>query len=120
MRLYLDEDIASRKLIQTLTKDGHDVVTPFEVDLLGESDILQMTQAVRDDRVCLTKNADDFEKLHILITLCGGSHPGIFTVRSDNDLRRDMKPSQIVSAINNVLNVVSSVRSHVICLNDWR
>jgi hypothetical protein len=88
--------------------------------LTGESDTLQLTHAVRDERVCITQNARDFENLHNLILLCGGSHPGIFTVRLDNDRRRDMKPGQIVTAIENVTSVVSSVRDHVICLNEWR
>jgi hypothetical protein len=120
MRLYLDEDIASRELVRALMKAGHDVVTPTDVALIGLSDTLQMTHAVRDGRACLTMNSYDFEDLHDLILLCGGSHPGIFTVHSDNDRRRDMKPGQIVAAIKNVGTILSSVRDHVICLNEWR
>jgi len=103
-----------------LTKAGHDVATPLDADLMGDSDTLQMTLAVRDNRVCLTKNADDFEALHNLIVLCGGSHPGRLTVRSNNDRRRDMKPGQIVNALTNLTAVITSVRDHVFCLNDWR
>ena len=114
MRLYLDEDIASRHLIQALRKAGHDVATPMEVGLLGESDTLQMTEAVRDNRVCLTRNHHDFENLHNLVTLCGGSHPGILTVRMDDDRRRDMKPGQISAAIDNVTAVFASMRDHVV------
>jgi|tagenome__1003787_1003787.scaffolds.fasta_scaffold18612820_1 predicted nuclease of predicted toxin-antitoxin system len=120
MRLCLDEDISSRELVQMLTKAGHHVATPLDVDLMGDSDTLQITHAVRDDRVCLTKNADDFEALHNLIVLSGGSHPGVLTVRSNNNARRDMKPRQIVNAIKNVFAVVSTLRNHVFCLNDWR
>jgi predicted nuclease of predicted toxin-antitoxin system len=120
MRLYLDEDMASRELARALKKAEHEVSTPMEVDLLSESDVLQLTHAIRDDRVCITKNSSDFEQLHALVILCGGSHPGIFTLRSDNDRRRDMKPGQVVHAINNVASVLSSVRNHVICLNEWR
>ena len=65
MRLYLDEDVASRELVLALTKAGHDVVTSRDVHLTGESDVLQLTQAIRDDRVCVTKNAGDFEQLHL-------------------------------------------------------
>jgi len=97
MSLYLDEDIASRHLVQALAKAGHNVLTPADADLLGDSDTVQLTHAVGDNRVCITKNADDFEALHNLIILCGGSHPGVFTVRSDNNIRRDMKPGQIVN-----------------------
>jgi hypothetical protein len=118
MRLYLDEDIASRELTSALIKAGHDVSTPGDFGLLGRSDSLQMTQAVRDDRVCLTRNSHDFEDLHDLILLSGGSHPGIFTMGNENNPRRDMKPGNIVKAIKNLSAVVASFRDHVICLND--
>lgn len=120
MRLYLDEDIASRYLIQALAKAGHDVTSPMDVNLMGESDTLQLTHAVRDGRVCVTKNHRDFKQLHDLVILSGGSHPGVFTIRSDNDRPREIKPGQIVNAIDNVLKILSSVRDHVICLNEWR
>ncbi len=120
MRLYLDEDTASRDLVRALTKAGHDVTTPRHADLMGESDTLQLTHAVREDRVCVTANARDFQQLNNLVIQCGGSHPGIFTLRSDNDRRRDMKPGQVVTAIKNVATILSSVRNHVICLNEWR
>jgi predicted nuclease of predicted toxin-antitoxin system len=120
MRLYLDEDIASRHLIGALQKAGHDVTSARDINLLGESDTLQLTQAVRDVRVCVTKNHRDFEQLHDLVLLTGGSHPGIFTIRSDNDRPREIKPSQIINAIKNVLTILSSVRNHVVCLNEWR
>ena len=120
MRFYLDEDVASRELVRALQRAGHDVATPGDAELMGESDVLQLTQAIRDDRICVTKNASDFEQLHDLVVLCGGAHPGIFTVRSDNDRRRDMKAGQLVNAIENVATVLSSVRNLVLCLNDWR
>jgi predicted nuclease of predicted toxin-antitoxin system len=120
MRLYLDEDIASRHLVQALKRAGHDVTTPGDTGLLGESDTLQVTHAVRDDRICLTGNSRDFEHLHNLILLCGGSHPGIFALYGDSDRRRDLKPGQIVAAIQNVLEVLASLKSHFIRLNEWR
>jgi uncharacterized protein (DUF433 family) len=40
MRLYLDEDIESRHLVQALRKAAHDVATPMEFGLMGESDTL--------------------------------------------------------------------------------
>jgi predicted nuclease of predicted toxin-antitoxin system len=120
MRLYLDEDSASRELVRFLERAGHDVSTAQEAKLIGESDPLQLTQAVLDDRICMTKNYRDFRQLHILVMQCGGSHPGIFALRSDNDRRRDMKPGQIVTAIENVSGILASVRNHLICLNEWR
>jgi hypothetical protein len=120
MRLYLDEDVASRELLRALTRAGHDVTTPTDANLMGESDASQLTHAIREIRVCITANYGDFEELHNLVIQSGGSHPGVFTIRSDNDRRRDMRPAQIVSAIKNAGELLSSVRDHVICLNDWR
>jgi predicted nuclease of predicted toxin-antitoxin system len=120
MRLYLDEDIGSHYLGQALKKAGHDVTVPAEVGQIGRSDILQLAYAVEADRVMVTGNHRDFEDIHDLILLCGGGHPGILTIRKDNDRRRDMKPAQIVTAINNVASVLASVRDHIICLNEWR
>jgi hypothetical protein len=120
MRLYLDEDVASRELVRALTKAGHDVGAPGEANLLGESDAAQLTHAIRDDRVCVTGIYGDFEELHDLVIQSGGSHPGILTLRSDNDRRRDLKPNQVAAAISNIAAVLASVRDHILCLNDWR
>jgi len=120
MRLYLDEDVESREPVRALAKAGHDISTPLSVQMLGESDVAQLTYAVREDRVCVTANYNDFKELHDLVLQCGGSHPGIFTLRSDNDRRRDMKPGQIVTAISNVSGILASVRNQLICLNEWR
>jgi predicted nuclease of predicted toxin-antitoxin system len=120
MRLYLDEDLASREFLRVLTKAGHDVATPANASLMGESDAAQLAEAIREDRVCVTANCDDFEELHDLVMLSGGSHPGIFTLRSDNDRRRDMKPGQVATAIKNIASILVSVRNHFIRLNEWR
>jgi len=120
MRLYLDEDIASRELAQALIKAGHDVTTPRDADLMGESDTSQLTHSIRDGRVCLTKNHRDFMQLNDLILAAKGSHPGIFAVRSENDRPREIKTGQIILAIKNVLSILDSVQNHVICLNEWR
>jgi predicted nuclease of predicted toxin-antitoxin system len=120
MRLYLDEDIGSRHLGQVLRKKGHDVVLPSEAGQLGHSDIYRFGYAVERDRVFITGNHRDFQDLHDLVMLCRGSHPGIFSIRKDNDLRRDMKANHIVTAIKNVSDVMASFREHLVCLNDWR
>lgn len=120
MKLYLDEDIASRHLAQALRKAGNDVVVPADVGQAGKSDTLQFTYAVESDRVMVTGNHRDFEDLHDLIHACHGSHPGVLAVRKDNDRRRDMKPNHILAAIGNFSEMVASVRNHFICLNDWR
>jgi predicted nuclease of predicted toxin-antitoxin system len=120
MRFYLDEDIGSRHLAKALEKAGHDVLLPADVGRLGKSDIVQFAYAVETGRVFVTGNHRDFQDLNDLILLCGGSHPGVLTIRKDNDRRRDMKAPQIVAAVNNLCGIMQSIGNHLICLNEWR
>jgi predicted nuclease of predicted toxin-antitoxin system len=120
MRLYLDEDLESRALVRALEKAGHDVQIPLSLQLTGESDTVQLTYAIRESRVCVTGNYEHFEELHDLVLQCGGSHPGIFTIRKDNDRRRDMKPNAIVRAIANVEAFLQTTQSGMYCLNEWQ
>ena len=99
MRLYLDDDTTSGRLIQVLRRDGHDVQIPVDVGLSGDSDAAHQTHAIREARVLMSCNYDDFNQLHQLIAQSGGSHPGIFLIRKDNDPRRDMASHHIALAI---------------------
>src|SRR5437899_1464980 len=103
MRLYLDDDIASVHLARLLRRAGHDVRLPSEAGLAGESDAVHLTRAVRENRVCLTRNYDDFEDLHKLILEVKGHHSGILVVQYDNDPKRDLTSGGIVRAIGNLV-----------------
>lgn len=103
MNLYLDDDSADGVLVKMLRAAGHDVVVPADIDYAGRDDPEHMGQAIAGDRVLLTKNYDDFSKLHDLIDVCGGHHPGILVVRQDNDKTRDMTQRAIVVAIANLI-----------------
>ena len=56
MRIYVDEDLASALLIRLLQNAGHDVEAPASVGMLGRSDPVQLTYAIRVNRVALTAN----------------------------------------------------------------
>src|SRR5438094_9830221 len=103
MRLYLDDDSAQRLLAQLLRKAGHDAQVPADAWLSGKSYPIHLRHAVREQRVCLTHNHDDFEELHELIQETQGRHPGILVVRRDNNPRRDMSAPAIVRAIGKLL-----------------
>jgi len=120
MRMYIDEDIESEALVRALRKSSHDVECPLETRMTGESDAAQLTYAVEQDRVLVTGNHEHFEELHKLVLQAGGSHPGILTVRKDNDRRRDMKPHHILNALTRLESFLQSVRGGFFCLNDWR
>ena len=66
MRIYLDEDLASGLLAKLLQKAGHDVAAPAGAGLLGRADAVQLAYAIQERRVCLSRNYEDYEELHLL------------------------------------------------------
>lgn len=120
MRLYLDDDSIAGQLVRSLRQAGHDVLLPADAGLSGEDDVIHLTRAAREDRVLLSHNYRDFENLHNLVVQVGGSHPGVFVVRKDNDIRRDMSPGAIVRAIDNLLASNAPIENQFIILNHWR
>ena len=120
MRLYLDEDLASPVLARVLRNAGHDVQGPADAGLGGRWDPVQLTYAVRENRVLLTRNYCDFEDLHNLLQLAQGHHPGILVVRRDNDPRRNMAPRDIVRALRNLEAAGMPIADHYIILNAWQ
>ena len=120
MRLYLDDDSASGLLARLLRQAGHDVQLPAAAGTAGEHDAVHLTQATREDRVCLSRNYDDFEELHDLILAVGGHYPGLFLVRKDNNPKRDLNDPGIVKAIGKLLALGAPIADQLIILNHWR
>jgi len=120
MRLYLDDDSAWPLLVRLLRNAGHDVMIPADVGMSGVDDPVHLAWAVKDDRVLLSHNHDDFRNLHNLIVQVGGHYPGALVVRRDNDPKRDLKPRGIVRAIRNLLAAGVPVADQFVILNQWR
>lgn len=120
MRLYLDEDAVAPALARILRQAGHDVQLPAAVGLLGKDDAVQLTHAVREDRILLTRNYCDYENLHNLIVAVGGHYPGMFIIRRDNDPKWNLKPHDVVRAIKNLLAAGLTVTDSCHILNQWR
>lgn len=120
MRLYLDDDSVASVLVTRLRQAGHNVQIPADIGFTGKEDPVHLLHAIREQRVFLSGNHDDFEDLHDLVVHSGGSHPGILIVRKDGDWRRDMKPLQIVQAINRLLAAAVPLINSIIVLNHWR
>ena len=92
MRIYLDEDLAQSLLTRLLETAGHDVESPTSVGMLGRSDPAQLTHSIRQSRVCLSANYEDYEELHLLVEASQGIHPGILVVRRESNPARNMTP----------------------------
>lgn len=120
MRIYLDEDLSSDLLIRLLQKAGHDVERPASVGMLGRSDPVQLTIAIRYDRVSLTANYDDYDELHQLISEAQGRHPGLLVVRREHDSTRNLTPRGIVNAIRKLEAAGIPIANEYIVLNHWR
>ena len=120
MNVYLDDNIDDLVLAVLLVKAGHTVVRPVDANLVGEADPRHLEYAVRESRVLMTRDHDDFEDLHNLVMTAGGRHSGILVVRLDNDPTRDMRPKHIVSAIRNMERAGFDPTSQLVILNHWR
>jgi predicted nuclease of predicted toxin-antitoxin system len=96
------------------------VELPAEANIAGESDSVHLAHAIREDRVCLTRDYSDFDNLHDLLMIAQGHHPGILLIREENNPRRDMRPRDIVRAINNVQAAGISMDDQCHVLNHWR
>jgi len=120
MKLYLDDDSIHGVLIRFLTRGGHDVRTPTDTGLSGADDPVHLTRAILDRYVLLSRNHDDFRKLHELVITRGGSHPGILMVRQDNDPNRDMTPRAIVTALAKLESANFPLENQFVILNQWR
>jgi predicted nuclease of predicted toxin-antitoxin system len=120
MRIHLDDDLSSPVLARLLRAAGHDVQLPIDVGMRGSPDSVHLTHAAREQRVCLSRDYNDFENLHTLVRTVGGHHPGILIVRRDNDPRRDLSPPRIVRAIRNLEAAAVPIADEYIILNHWR
>jgi predicted nuclease of predicted toxin-antitoxin system len=120
MRLYLDDDSVAALLITLLRRAGHDAQVPADVGQAGEADPVHLAHAIRQDRVLLSHNYDDFKLLHDLIMTAGGHHPGLLVVRKDNNPQRDLSPAGIVRAIARLLAAGVPVADTYHVLNHWR
>src|SRR4051812_30856339 len=120
MNLYIDEDSSQTLLIKFLRRAGHDLIVPTEGRITGESDAVHLTRAIKQNRVLMTANHDDFRDLHELIQAAGGRHPGLFVIRQDNDPARDLTPRGIVAAIEKFSKSGVALANELEILNQWR
>jgi predicted nuclease of predicted toxin-antitoxin system len=120
MRLYLDDDSVSNRLVHLLRQAGHDVQLPSDVGNSGKKDAVHLRHAIHEDRVFLTHNYGDFEDLHELLTEARGHHPGICVIRRENDHKRNLRGIGIVRAIQNLLATSVPIADQYVILNQWR
>jgi len=76
LRLHLDEDV-DVLLARLLTARGFDVICAVDAGLLGESDTGHMEFATRENRILVTHNRVDFERLAVVWWGQAKDHTGV-------------------------------------------
>jgi len=93
---------------------------PPHANLPDDDSPVHLRFAIRETRVLLSGNHDDFEFLHDLIIEAQGHHQGILIVRRDNKSTRDLTPKGIVRATSNLLTGQIPLPDQFLVLNHWR
>jgi hypothetical protein len=78
--LYVDEDTEDTDLVAALRAEGMNVLTAEEAGMLQATDSDQLAFATREERVMLTSNRADFNRLHRRLLDSGQHHTGIILV----------------------------------------
>jgi predicted nuclease of predicted toxin-antitoxin system len=113
IKLYLDEDV-HEDIAMALRLRGYDIKTTREVGNKGLSDIEQLRYATKKDRVIISFNIADFNKLHSEFIKKGIEHSGII-------LSKQLPIGIIVKALLKLLSKIGSERmkNNIIWLSDW-
>lgn len=115
LKLLLDEDSQAKPLVNLLRKTGHDVLTVNEAGLTSQPDNVVQNYAIRESRVLLTHNCDDFEELHKI----DSNHFGILAVYRSASSSKNMNHKDIVRAIANLEAASIPLVNQFIVLNHW-
>lgn len=83
-RFYFDEDSADKALVEALRSRGVDVRVPSEVGLMEADDAEQLQWCIRNQRVLIASNVDDFYHLHTQLLRQGGGHPGMVAIQQQS------------------------------------
>ena len=120
MKLHIDDAAADPVLAKLLRLAGHDVSLPPDLGISGAKDPVHLIHAINARAALLSRDHDDFRRLHDLVMAAGGHHPGILMVRYDNDAARDLTPRGIVLAISKLVASGVPVADEFIMLTHWR
>ena len=63
----MDDDSIFPVLVKLLRQAGHDVLLPADLGIAGADDLVHLRHAIRDERIFLSHNYDDFNFLHELL-----------------------------------------------------
>ncbi|MBI3584030.1 MAG: DUF5615 family PIN-like protein [Nitrospinae bacterium] len=113
IKLYLDEDV-HEDIAMALRLRGYDIETTREAGNKGLSDIKQLIYATKKDRVIISFNISDFNRLHSEFIKKGIKHSGII-------LSKQLPIGIVVKALLKLLSKIDSERlkNNLVWLSDW-
>jgi len=113
IKLYLDEDV-HEDIAMALKLRGYDIKTTREAGNKGLSDIEQLIYATKKDRVIISFNISDFNRLHSEFIKKGIKHSGII-------LSKQLPIGIIVKALLKLLSKIDNERlkNNLVWLSDW-
>jgi hypothetical protein len=120
MELYLDDCADANDLILGLRQAGHIVHSPRGEGTRGVDDPIHLAHAAMRGYTLITKNPDDFRRLHHDWQQRGQVHHGILLIYEENIRGKDMEPADIVRAIGKLLASGVPVLNELHVLNHWR
>jgi hypothetical protein len=120
MKIYLDDDSADALLAKLLRQSGHEVQLPVDAGIAGAKDPIHLIHAIQQQAALLSRNHDDFLRLHQLVIASSGHHPGVLVVRFDNDKTRDLTQRGTALALEKLLASGSPIADNLYVLNHWR
>jgi hypothetical protein len=120
MPIYLDDSADDDDLVAYLSRAGHTVYTPRSEGTRGALDPRHLEYAATHGYALITKNPDDFRKLHNDWQAQGRTHSGIWLIYQDNIKGKDMEPREIAHAIGNLLASGLPIINEIHTLNHWR
>lgn len=116
MKLYLDENVISQRLIQHLEKKDFKIMTPFKTNLVGAPDQSHFEYCQKEKIPLLTKDAADFFVLHQK----DKQHWGIIVIYEEGIPEKNMSVPQIVTALENLVKKEGDLKNGFFILNRYR
>lgn len=113
IRIYLDDDMDWKILLNLLRKNGFEVTSPRDVGMLGKGDDKHLRKAIELDSVVLTsdKNFPDPDPKI--------KYKGIIKIYQYKNPKKDMLPQQILKALKNIEKLNINLENKEVKLNDF-
>jgi hypothetical protein len=120
MICYLDDDVDQDLLIRLGAARSHQLISPRSLGRSGDRDALQFLYAATQRIPIMTRNANDFEALHEFALGIGGHHSGLIIVYDEEDRNKNMRPREIVRALDKLESAAVLLDDQLIALNHYR